>query len=312
MERMHVAKRQMLCELECLGLSPVPSHCGFFLLPLREPAEVRARLLRRGLVVRSCDSFGIEGHVRIAVHEMESNRRLVNAIAGCLGVEWVDSQVKVDRLEAYPTIWDEEFRNGLNLLFRRRRDVRAFRKDALPAGAMERWIEAACLAPSVGLSQPWRFVSVASAEFRSRVVQEFELQNEAAASSYDDVVASEYRALKLSGLREAPEHLAVFVELEPQQGRGLGRATMPESVAYSVVAAIQNFWLAARSEGVGVGWVSILRPEEVSNLLEVPKSWQLIAYLCVGYPEFDDDETPELERRGWEHRVDVSARWRRV
>jgi 5,6-dimethylbenzimidazole synthase len=115
--------------------------------------------------------------------------------------------------------------------------------------------------------------------------------------------------LKLAGLKEAPEHLAVFVEPSPEQGRGLGRATMPESVAYSVVAAIQNLWLAARAEGVGVGWVSILRPEQIATLLDVPQGWQLVAYLCIGWPQVEDDEVPELEQVGWERRVDSKNVW---
>jgi len=84
---------------------------------------------------------------------------------------------------------------------------------------------------------------------------------------------------------------------------------MPESVAYSVVAAIQNFWLAARAERVGVGWVSILRPEQIRRLLDVPESWQLVAYLCIGWPQVEDEEVPELEQVGWEKRVAKATVW---
>jgi 5,6-dimethylbenzimidazole synthase len=108
--------------------------------------------------------------------------------------------------------------------------------------------------------------------------------------------------LKLAGLKEAPIHMAVFVDSDPSQGRGLGRQTMPESLEYSVVAAIQNFWLAARSEGIGVGWVSILRPDQVADVLSCDPSWRLVAYLCVGYP-VEDHVEPELQRLGWEQRA---------
>lgn len=141
------------------------------------------------------------------------------------------------------------------------------------------------------------------------MLAEFESENELAALKYNDTKQAEYRRLKLAGLREAPEHLAVFIENDPADGRGLGRATMPESVAYSVVAAIQNLWLAARAEGIGVGWVSILRPEAIANILKVNDDWQLIAYLCIGYPMDDHADTPELERLGWQSRNNLDENW---
>jgi 5,6-dimethylbenzimidazole synthase len=142
-----------------------------------------------------------------------------------------------------------------------------------------------------------------------RVIAEFEAENELAAVKYDDATQAEYRLLKLAGLRDAPEHLAVFVQNAPMTGRGLGRDTMPESVAYSVVAAIQNLWLAARAEGIGIGWVSILRPEAIAAILGVSDEWQLIAYLCIGYPLDDRANKPELERLGWESRNCLNTNW---
>ena len=110
-----------------------------------------------------------------------------------------------------------------------------------------------------------------------------------------------YLSLKLHGIREAPELIAVFCDEQPQAGHGLGIATMPEMLRYSTVLAIYNLWLAARVRGVGMGWVSILDPGHVSALLDVPAHWALIALLCLGYPE-DEIVTPELERRGWQAR----------
>ena len=113
--------------------------------------------------------------------------------------------------------------------------------------------------------------------------------------------AAAYARLKLAGLEEAPSHLAVFAEPDPAQGSGLGRRTMPETVAYSAVMAVHTLWLAARAAGVGLGWVSILDPAQVQAALDVPAEWAFIGYLCLGYPAAEDD-APELEREGWETR----------
>lgn len=305
------SKRKLVNDLEAAGYEVIPGDANFFLLRTDDARSLREKLLRQGMVVRDCESFGLNDCVRIASRDQASNDRLVDALldrAPAISLRASGSQIK----SSTPTTFDDSFRHQLNDLFRKRRDVRRFRIDPIEEGAIERWVEAACLAPSVGLSQPWRFVSVKSPDARGAVVKEFERQNEIAAESYADAeVAKKYRELKLAGLREAPEHLAVFVEPHPELGRGLGRATMPESVAYSVVAAIQNLWLAARAEGVGVGWVSILRPEQIARLLDVPSSWQLVAYLCIGWPQVEDDEVPELEQVGWEKRVPTGAVWLR-
>lgn len=197
--------------------------------------------------------------------------------------------------------FDDQFRHQLRELFVWRRDVRRFRTDPLPDGALERLIDIACLSPSVGLSQPWRFVIVEDASRRRAVVEDFKACNADALARYSNERAARYAALKLSGLEEAPGHLAVFADKASEIGHGLGRATMPETIEYSVAAAICSMWLAARAEGVGLGWVSILNPARIREILEVSASWKLIGYLCVGYPlaEFD---RPELERANWEHR----------
>jgi 5,6-dimethylbenzimidazole synthase len=196
-------------------------------------------------------------------------------------------------------------------LLQLRRDVRHFRTEPLPEGAVKLLVEAACLAPSVGFSQPWRFVSVESSLKRRELISHYESANDEAAGIYeDDSIAASYKNLKLSGLQEAPEHMAIFAVQDPPRGRGLGRQTMPESVVYSVVAAIQNLWLAARCEGIGIGWVSILRPSQVNQILEVPESWQLIAYLCLGYPTETEATTPLLERLHWERRASTDELWK--
>ncbi|MDD1526697.1 5,6-dimethylbenzimidazole synthase [Bradyrhizobium sp. WBOS7] len=197
--------------------------------------------------------------------------------------------------------FDDSFRRQLRELFVWRRDVRRFRSDRLPDGAMDRLIETACLSPSVGLSQPWRFVIVDDAVRRRAVIDDFRACNADALSRYSGERAARYATLKLSGLEQAPGHLAVFADKTVDIGHGLGRATMPETTEYSVVAAITAMWLAARAEGIGLGWVSILNPDRMHAILDVPASWKFIAYLCIGYPEAECDR-PELEQVKWEHR----------
>ena len=197
--------------------------------------------------------------------------------------------------------FDDTFRQHLRELFVWRRDVRRFRSEPLPGGAVERLIETACLSPSVGLSQPWRFVIVDDAVRRRAVIDDFKACNAEALSCYSGERAGRYAALKLSGLEQAPGHLAVFADKASDIGQGLGRMTMPETTEYSVVAAITAMWLAARAEGIGLGWVSILNPEHIRGMLDVPAAWKFIAYLCIGYPEEECDQ-PELERAKWEQR----------
>ena len=197
--------------------------------------------------------------------------------------------------------FDDDFRLKLRELLIWRRDVRRFRPDPLPDGTMERLIEIACLSPSVGLSQPWRFVVVEDAARRRAVIDDFKACNADALNCYSGERAARYATLKLSGLEQAPGHLAVFADKASDIGHGLGRATMPETTEYSVVAAITAMWLAARADGIGIGWVSILNPERVRTTLDVPSSWKFIAYLCIGYPEVECDQ-PELEQAKWEHR----------
>ena len=202
--------------------------------------------------------------------------------------------------------FDDVFRSQLMQLVAWRRDVRRFRPDPLPAGALERLIETACLAPSVGLSQPWRFVTVDDPARRAAVREEFRICNADALASYAGDRARRYAALKLEGLREAPQQFAVFCDRATAVGHGLGRRTMPEMAEYSVVAAICTMWLAARAEGIGLGWISILDPARMASLLDVPPEWRFIGYFCLGYP-LQVDDRPELERARWERRLKAQS-----
>jgi 5,6-dimethylbenzimidazole synthase len=197
--------------------------------------------------------------------------------------------------------FDDRFRARLRELLYWRRDVRRFRREALLPGTIKRLIGLACLAPSVGLSQPWRFVLVDAPERRDAIARNFAECNAAALAAQNADRGGHYARLKLAGLDDAPCHLAVFADPDTEQGHGLGRLTMPEMIAYSVVAAVHTLWLAARAEGIGMGWVSILDPAAVRAILDVPASWRLIGYFCLGYPQ-EADDAPELEREGWEMR----------
>src|SRR5260221_4314474 len=188
----------------------------------------------------------------------------------------------------HPPDFDAPFRAKLRLLLEWRRDVRRFRTEALAPGLLSRLLELAQLAPSVGLSQPWRFVNVDDAERRLAILANFEACNADALADYTAGRAESYARLKLAGLREAPTHLAVFADRGTTQGHGLGRRTMPEMIDYSTVLAVHTLWLAARAEGIGLGWVSILDPAMVSQILSVPSEWRFIAYLCLGFPATDE------------------------
>lgn len=190
----------------------------------------------------------------------------------------------------------------LHELAARRRDVRRFRKDNVEDDILDEIFQLVELSPSVGNSEPWRWVRVDNQEVRKEIQVHFEASNRSARSAVPDEKKALYDGLKLEGLKEAPVQFAVFCDPCTTQGSGLGRQTMPATLHYSVACAIMSFWLGAKAKGLGVGWVSILEPAKVSALLDVPEQWDLIAYLCVGYP-VEEHYDPELERLGWQKRA---------
>jgi len=202
--------------------------------------------------------------------------------------------------------FDAAFRAGFLDLLRWRRDVRRFRTDPVPAPLVAEILAATAFAPSVGNSQPWRFVLVETPARRRAVLANFRRANAEALAGYRGERAQLYAGLKLSGLAEAPLVFAVFTDEATAQGHGLGRRTMPETLRYSTVTAVHTFWLAARCHGVGVGWVSILEPEPLAAELDVPAAWAFTALLCVGWPQ-ETHTDPELERAGWQPRTDAAA-----
>ena len=198
----------------------------------------------------------------------------------------------------------------LREIIRHRRDVRGnrFTDKALEPEKVEQLLEAALHAPSVGFSQPWEFVLVTDRGIRRRIRESFDTVNDVAQPSFKER-GDDYGRLKLEGILEAPLNIAVFYR--PPEGPVLGQASMPEVGLYSVVCAVQNMWLMARALNIGMGWVSILDPERVKELVGAPAGHKLVAYLCVGYTD-GFYASPELELLGWEKRKERDAVIRKV
>ncbi len=204
--------------------------------------------------------------------------------------------------DAFP----EDFLRTFAELVRLRRDVRRFRPDPVPDEILEEALNLAHLAPSVGFSQPWRFVLVEDTARRAAAVRSFERANAAALAATAEEDKALYARLKLQGMREAPVQMAVFCDDATRTGRKLGARSMPETRAYSVVCAIHTLWLALRARGVGMGWVSILEPAEIVRICEAPAEWRFVAWLCIGWPEEARADEPELQRAGWEQRLPLT------
>ncbi|MDA5093595.1 5,6-dimethylbenzimidazole synthase [Aliiroseovarius sp. KMU-50] len=197
--------------------------------------------------------------------------------------------------------FSDEFQSDLETLMRWRRDVRRFRPDPVDEVLLNECLDAFLMAPSVGLSEPWRVIRVESDAARAAALANYQAANMTALAGYSGEKAKIYAGLKLSGMQDAPVQLAIFCDETTEKGSGLGSGTMPEMRRYSVVSAIMLFWLAARARGLGLGWVSILDPEQICRDLDVPANYSLVGYFCLGWPE-DVAESPELEGTGWEAR----------
>jgi 5,6-dimethylbenzimidazole synthase len=187
-----------------------------------------------------------------------------------------------------------------------RRDVRSqFLPDPIPDDAVRRLLEAAHHAPSVGFMQPWNFILVRDQDVRLRVWEAFNRANIEAAEMFSGQQQATYRALKLEGIRSAP--LGICITCDPDRCGDvvLGRTHNRRMDSYSTVCAVQNLWLAARAEGIGVGWVSIFHEAELKQILGAPERVEIVAWLCVGYVDQLYDQ-PELAVKGWRQRVPLS------
>lgn len=183
--------------------------------------------------------------------------------------------------------------------------MRHFRTDPVPEVVLERLRHAMDCAPSVGNTRPWRLIRLEDPALRGRVRAEFLRCNAEAQASYTGERAESYSRLKLAGLDAAPVQLAVFTVSDPEAGHRLGRLTQPDTLRQSTAMAIYTLWLAARAENLGLGMVSIVEPAEMEKIFDVPQDWEFTAYLCLGWPEFEDD-TPLLHRAGWQTNSETS------
>jgi 5,6-dimethylbenzimidazole synthase len=187
-----------------------------------------------------------------------------------------------------------------------RRDIRRqFESTPIPRDVLSRILSAAHHAGSVGFMQPWDFIVVEDHETRQRVLESFVQERDRCANFYDGARRELYLSLKLEGILESALNLCVTCDRTRGGPHVLGRSTILETDLYSTCCAIQNLWLAGRVEGVGVGWVSILDPQQLSTTLGLPDHVVPVAYLCMGYVrEFPD--APELQRAGWRQRIPLS------
>ena len=207
-------------------------------------------------------------------------------------------------MKEYSTYCEQE-RDAVYRAIATRRDVRSgFLDEPLPDDLLHRLLAAAHSAPSVGLMQPSRFIVVRDLAVRTTIHSIFRDANAEAMATYTGDQREKYATLKLEGILEAPQNLCVVCDPTSSRGHKLGRHTMPETAVYSTVCAIQNLWLAARTDGVGVGWVSILDPCRLRSVLNIPEHIIPVSYLCLGYVSQFASE-PELERHGWEKRVSL-------
>ena len=199
-----------------------------------------------------------------------------------------------------PSAWrfPQPERDAVWRVIAERRDIRRFRPDPLPNGMLQRLLEAAHQAPSVGLMQPWRFVTVESEQTKT-AMQTLAAHERLVQSEQFNQRTREFLDLKIEGIREAPINLCICCERE--QREVLGRHTIRDTDLYSTCLAIENLWLAARAEGIGVGWVSFYQPDDVRDLLGLPAHVIPVAWLCIGYPD-EHPTRPGLETAGWEKR----------
>ncbi len=202
--------------------------------------------------------------------------------------------------------FSEEELNGLYRAIYERRDVRSqFLPDPIPVDVLARLLNSAHHAPSVGFMQPWDFLVIDSVAVRESVLDIFEQENRKAADNYPGDKGVHYRTLKLQGILESPLNLCITCDRSRGGTHVLGRNSIVETDLFSTCLAVQNLWLAARAEGIGVGWVSILDQQQLAQTLKLPDNVYPLAYLCMGYvSEFLNQ--PELQAKGWRSRLPLA------
>jgi 5,6-dimethylbenzimidazole synthase len=204
-----------------------------------------------------------------------------------------------------PNEFPREWRRGVYETIARRRDIRAFKPDPIDPKTLARILWAAHQAGSVGFSQPWNFIVIDDLETRRRIRDHVDSERLSAADAFEENRKAQYLSLKLEGILEAPLNICVTCDRTRFGPAVIGRHTIKETDIYSTCIAIQNLWLAARAEGIGVGWVSILKREVIQKILALPAHVAVVGYMCVGYPvKFAD--RPLLESVGWLPKLPIS------
>jgi len=199
---------------------------------------------------------------------------------------------------------DEE-KKGLYKAIYSRRDVRShFTSRSIKDDILSRILNAAHHAPSVGFSQPWNFILIKDIITKKKIKDSFEEEKNRSSKLVEEPKRSKYISFKLEGILESPINLCVTYDPSKFGPFVIGRSSIPEAGLYSVCCAIQNLWLAARTEGVGLGWVSILSNDTLKEVLELPEHVVPIAYLCLGYVD-EFAQKPDLETAGWLPRLDL-------
>jgi len=200
----------------------------------------------------------------------------------------------------------EAEKNGFYKAIYSRRDVRShFISKPVPDATLTKILHAAHHAPSVGFSQPWNFILIKDNSTKRKIKESFELEKKRSAELIEDPKKSKYLSFKLEGILESPINLCVTYDPTKFGPFVIGRTSIPEAGLYSVCCAIQNLWLSARTEGLGLGWVSILSNETLKENLDLPEHVIPVAYLCLGYVE-NFAEKPDLEKAGWLSRLELS------
>lgn len=203
-------------------------------------------------------------------------------------------------------VFDDAERQALYDIIEARRDVRnEFLPDEIEPDALIRVLRAAHNAPSVGFMQPWNFILIDHPAKKQKVHEAFTDANAEAEQMFSKDRQETYRSLKLEGIKKSPLNIIVTCDRTRGGKVVLGRTNDAAMDVYSTVCAVQSLWLAARAEGIGIGWVSIFEKERVKAVLNVPAHVELVAYLCVGYVEELFDK-PELSARRWRHRIDIN------
>ncbi|MEE9565513.1 MAG: 5,6-dimethylbenzimidazole synthase [Nitrosopumilaceae archaeon] len=201
--------------------------------------------------------------------------------------------------------FSDEEKNGLYKAIYSRRDVRShFTSDPIEDEVLTRILNAAHHAPSVGFSQPWNFILIKDNETRNKIKESFEIERKRSSKLVDEPKRSKYLSFKLEGILDSPVNVCVTYDPSRFGPFVIGRSSIPDTGLYSVCCAIQNLWLAARTEGIGLGWVSILSNEILKRQLQLPEHILPVAYLCLGHVN-EFAKKPDLETAGWLDRLEL-------